>query len=63
MLFLSQTLLGESNLVAEFLQLMRVLLGFTASLVFITLFKLFEFCLLFISDLGQPLSRLVKLVS
>ena len=63
MLLLSQTLLGESNLIAEFLQLMRVLLSLAAALVLITLFQLFKLSLLLISQLCQTFSRLIQLMA
>ena len=62
-LFLSQTLLGESNLIAEFVQLMRVLLSLAAALVLITLFQLFKLSLLLISQLCQTFSRLIQLMA
>lgn len=63
MLFLTESLVSQSDLVSELFQLMSVLLCFSAALVLVTLFELFELCLLLISQLGQALPSLIQLMA
>ena len=55
--------MSEGDLVTEFFEFMRVLIGLATSLVLVALLKLLELGLLLIAYLSQALAGLVQLVT